>query len=63
MNRKHLSNPWVYVKLQHACDVDSDIEEEYYGNYSFIIIEDGSKKIKNNVKKTELQKEEFIAET
>jgi len=65
MNRKLVTNPWVYLKLRnhYVHDVDSDCEEEYCGNYSFITIEDGSKKIKNNEnKQQELQKEDFIEE-
>lgn len=66
MNRKHLTNPWVYSKIQNTTptnEFDSDIEEEYFGNYSFITIEDGSKKMKTPTsKKKELQKEEFFNE-
>lgn len=59
MNRKQLTNPWVYVKLQNN---GNDDEEEYCGNYSFICIEDGSKKVKERLKKKELQIENFISE-
>lgn len=59
MNRKQLTNPWVYVKLQNS---RNDDEEEYCGNYSFICIEDGSKKVKERLKKKELQIESFISE-
>jgi len=59
MNRKQLTNPWVYVKLQNSWNDD---EEEYCGNYSFICIEDGSKKVKERFKKKELQTESFISE-
>jgi hypothetical protein len=59
MNRKQLTNPWVYVKLHNS---GNDEEEEYCGNYSFICIEDGSKKVKERLKKKELQIESFISE-
>lgn len=61
MNRKQLTNPWVYVKLHSN---GNDDEEEYCGNYSFICIEDGSKKVKErlSLKKKELQIESFISE-
>lgn len=59
MNRKQLTNPWVYVKLHNN---GNDEEEEYCGNYSFICIEDGSKKVKERLKKKELQIESFISE-
>lgn len=64
MNRKNSNNPWVCLKLHNIVhENESDYEEEYCGNYSFIFIEDGSKKIKNNDHKNqELQKENFIDE-
>ena len=60
MNRKTLNNnPWVLHRAQflphNNCDIDDTFhqdpssDEEYYGNYSFIVIENGRKRTKNNV--------------
>lgn len=69
-----VQNPWVLHNSQFLphdnCDLDDNsssdgfVEEEYYGNYSFICVENGKKKIKKT--KTEpkeiLQLEEYLGE-
>jgi hypothetical protein len=67
--------PWVLHNAQFlphdSCDLDDTssfegfVEEEYYGNYSFICVENGKKKVKKS-KLTEafdiLQLEEYLGE-
>lgn len=72
---KKVHNPWVLHNAQFlphdSCDLDDTsssegfVEEEYYGNYSFICVENGKKKVKKS--KTVdlidiLQLEEYLGE-
>ena len=56
MNRKSTSSAWVLHKIETMYETDEDdkdlSDEEYYGNYTFIIIEDDKKKTKtvSNIK-------------
>lgn len=58
MNRKSTVSVWVLHKIDYETDEECDIsDEEYHGNYTFIVIEDDKKKCKvvSNIKANLLQ--------
>jgi hypothetical protein len=68
MNRKSVVSAWVLHKIDASYETDDDSDdkdinndEEYHGNYTFIVIEDNKKKCKlvaSNIKTNLLQKDE-----
>lgn len=67
MNRKSVISAWVLHKIDASYETDDDSDdkdindEEYHGNYTFIVIEDNKKKCKvvaSNIKSNLLQKDE-----
>lgn len=67
MNRKSVISAWVLHKIDASYETDDDsddkdlTDEEYHGNYTFIVIEDNKKKCKlvaSNIKSNLLQKDE-----
>lgn len=67
MNRKSVISAWVLHKIDASYETDDDSDdkdisdEEYHGNYTFIVIEDNKKKCKlmaSNIKSNLLQRDE-----
>jgi hypothetical protein len=58
MNRKVASSVWVLHKIDAQYETDEDLDmsdEEYQGNYTFVVIEGGKKKCKTTNIKSNLQ--------
>lgn len=67
MNRKSVISAWVLHKIDASYETDDEsddkdiTDEEYHGNYTFIVIEDNKKKCKlmaSNIKSNLLQRDE-----
>lgn len=69
MNRKsvtkYTSSAWVLHKIDASYETDEDnderyiSDEEYHGNYTFIVIEEDKKKCKTSNIRNNLQMENF----
>jgi hypothetical protein len=61
MNRKLVSSVWVLYKIDTSYETDEDTDmndEEYQGNYTFVVIEEDKKKCKAVNLKSNLQIDE-----
>lgn len=61
MNRKIASSVWVLHKIDTHYETDEDADmndEEYQGNYTFVVIEEDKKKCKTANIKSNLQIDE-----
>lgn len=49
MNRKLVSSVWVLYKIDTSYETDEDTDmndEEYQGNYTFVVIEEDKKNVR-----------------